>query len=82
MSLYKYEELNSIAQQRARDEYLEGWNETHPDDYMTDAELHNILLTEGGVYEQDGEYFCNEHDMCKEGDAYADSEWVGGAGNE
>lgn len=78
MSLYKYEELDELAQRRARDEYLLGWNDTHPDDYMTDDELHIILLAEGGVYEQDGEYLFSESDVGQEGDAYADSEWIGG----
>lgn len=78
MSLKKYEQLDSVAQKRARDEYLAGWYETHPDDYFTDDDTHMILLTEGGVYEEDGEYFCHENDLTDEGDAYADSEWTGG----
>lgn len=76
--LCRYNQLDDTAQRRAREEYLAGWYETHPDDYFTDEDVHTILLTEGGVYDEDGEYFCSESDMAKEGDAYADSEWVGG----
>jgi len=80
--LLKYEQLDDVAQARAREEYLLGWNETHPDDYIPDTDLHNVLLTEGGVYDEDGEYICQEDELAKDGDPYADSEWTGGVDNE
>ena len=52
----KYTELSKKAQNKAVKDYMEGWEETHPNDPLDGYEVHGILSTDliHYTYDNDG----------------------------
>ena len=56
--MLKFKDLHSLAQIQAITEYIEGWQETHPDETsLTSTDVYRILNdNEGDLYTEHGEY--------------------------
>lgn len=59
MNSYKYSELSETAKKVARDNYLKGWNETHPNETYTEEELDSLCtdIDDEMNYNEDGTDF-------------------------
>jgi hypothetical protein len=51
----KFEQLNWLAQIKAIDDYITGWRETHPDEYLSMLETYKLLLDQSDCYTTEGE---------------------------
>lgn len=58
----KYSELSESAQNYAIQQYIAGWCETHPDEYLLPIDVNAILLEEDQNYNEEGQITLRQFD--------------------
>lgn len=52
--MFKFRQLSDRTKQKVVKEYIEGWKETHVDDYLPKHEVYDMLYQEDDEYDELG----------------------------